>query len=90
MTFFIASGPGAVGSGRPRLGPEGGPALQRPSETMEDFMRLARLTLPALLVLGLLAAPLAAEAPPAGKLPTIGFLGPLSPPAMSHWTDALV
>jgi hypothetical protein len=47
---------------------------------MEDYMRLARLTLPALRVLGLLAAPLAAEAQPAGKLYRIGWLSPSAPP----------
>jgi hypothetical protein len=37
-----------------------------------------------------LAQPLAARAQQVGKLPTIGFLGPLSQSAMSPWTAAFV
>ncbi len=38
----------------------------------------------------LLAAPLTAAAQQPRKLPTIGFLGPLTPSAMSEWTAAFV
>lgn len=38
-------------------------------------MRLHSAGLPLLVILGLLAAPLAAEALPAGKVPRIGYLG---------------
>src|SRR3984885_6691132 len=34
--------------------------------------------------------PLAAHAQQAAKLPTIGFLGPLTPSSQSEWTDAFV
>jgi putative ABC transport system substrate-binding protein len=36
------------------------------------------------------AWPLTARAQHAGKLPTIGFLGPLTKSAMSSWTGAFV
>jgi ABC transporter substrate binding protein len=80
MTVLVASDPrgqGAVGSGRRRLGPDGGPAPQRLSEMMEDYMRLARLTVPPTLALALLAAPLAARAQPtAGKVYRVWVLMP--------------
>jgi ABC-type uncharacterized transport system substrate-binding protein len=41
-------------------------------------------------VAGLLATPFAAEAQKAGKVATIGFLGPLTPSAQSKWTAAFV
>ncbi len=52
-------------------------------------MRLRSAGLPLLFILGLLAAPLGVEAQQA-KLPTIGFLGPLTPSAQSKWTAAFV
>jgi putative tryptophan/tyrosine transport system substrate-binding protein len=39
---------------------------------------------------GLAVWPLAAHAQQAMKLPTIGFLGPLTPSSQSEWTDAFV
>jgi hypothetical protein len=39
---------------------------------------------------GAAAGPLAARAQQAGKLPTIGFLGSSTPPAMSQWVAAFV
>jgi ABC-type uncharacterized transport system substrate-binding protein len=54
-------------------------------------MRLARLTPLATLTLGLLAAPLAAEAQPAGKVPRIALLGslPSAPEAPPAWAPLL-
>ena len=47
-------------------------------------MRLRSAGLPLLVILGLLAAPLAAEAQPARKIPLVGYLslGAVAPPAV--------
>jgi ABC-type uncharacterized transport system substrate-binding protein len=49
---------------------------------------MKNLALATILALSLLAAPLAAEAQPAGRLPKIGYLAPSSPTANAPWFDA--
>src|SRR5882724_9244563 len=64
----------------------GRPAYTRPSHVSEETtMKRRTIRFLVTLALGLLVAPLAAEAPPPRKVPRIGVLLPQDPPTAPDW-----